>query len=140
MPFYIVVEAVRQLFALLLQFIDIKGVDVVKEAAIGSLTSTLIEKPQVLEEHTGALISRLLANATVSKANGVANPPPNVRVAALKCLHLVAEKFKEDNILRYRREVVRRLIAALDDGKREVRSAAVKCRAKWLEADEPDDE
>jgi DNA repair/transcription protein MET18/MMS19 len=140
MPFDIVVEEVGQLVTLLLQSLDLKGVDIVKEAAIGTLTSTLIEKPQVLEEHTGALISRLLANATVGKVNGAANPPPSVRVAALKCLHLVAEKFREDNILRYRREVVRSLIAALDDGKREVRSAAVKCRAKWLEADEPDDE
>jgi DNA repair/transcription protein MET18/MMS19 len=140
MPFDIVVEEVGQLVTLLLQSLDLKGVDAVKEAAIGTLTSTLMEKPQVLEEHTGALISRLLANATVSKVNGAENPPPNVRVASLKCLHLVVVKFKEDNIVRYRREVVRRLIAALDDGKREVRSAAVRCRAKWLEADEPDDE
>jgi DNA repair/transcription protein MET18/MMS19 len=139
-PFDIVVEEVGQLVTLLLQSLDLKGVDAVKEAAIGTLSSTLIEKPQVLEEHTGSLISRLLANGTVSKTGTGAVPPPSVRVAALKCLHLVAEKFKEENILRYRREVVRRLIAALDDGKREVRSAAVKCRAKWLEADEPDDD
>ncbi|KAF1842703.1 ARM repeat-containing protein [Cucurbitaria berberidis CBS 394.84] len=139
MPFDIVVEEVDQLVTLLLQSLDLKGVDIVKEAAIGTLTSTLIEKPQALEEHIGALISRLLANATVSK-NQSAPPPPAVRVAALRCLHLAAEKFKEDQILRYRREVVKRLIAALDDRKREVRSAAVRCRAKWLEADEPDDD
>lgn len=140
MPFDIVVEEVHQLITLLLQSLDLKGVDMVKEAAIGTLTSTLIEKPQALEEHTGALISRLLANATVSKDKSVAPPPPTVRVASLRCLHLVAEKFKEENILRYRRGVVKQLIAALDDGKREVRSAAVKCRAKWLEADEADDD
>ncbi|KAF1829812.1 hypothetical protein BDW02DRAFT_634157 [Decorospora gaudefroyi] len=141
MPFDIVVEDVGQLVTLLLQSLDLKGVDVVKEAAIGTLTSTLMEKPGVLEEHCGALISRLLGNATVSKGNhDPANAPPSVRVAALKCLHLVADKFKEDQILRYRREVVRRLIAALDDPKREVRSQAVKCRAKWLEADEAEDE
>jgi DNA repair/transcription protein MET18/MMS19 len=140
MPFDIVVEEVGQLVTLLLQSLDLKGADSVKEAAIGTLTSTLVEKPEVLEEHAGALISRLLANATISKENKATPPPPAVRVAALKCLHLVAEKFKEERILGYRREVVRRLIAALDDGKREVRSAAVKCRAKWLLADEPDDE
>ncbi|CAO2656619.1 Nn.00g054220.m01.CDS01 [Neocucurbitaria sp. VM-36] len=141
MPFEIVVEEVDQLITLLLQSLDLKGVDIVKEAAISTLTSTLIEKPQALEEHIGALISRLLTNATVIKnQHAPAPPPPAVRVAALKCLHLVAEKFKEDQILRYRREVVKRLIAALDDRKREVRSAAVKCRAKWLEADEPDDD
>ncbi|CAN9135871.1 unnamed protein product [Alternaria alternata] len=135
-----VVEEVGQLVTLLLQSLDLKGADSVKEAAIGTLTSTLVEKPEVLEEHAGALISRLLANATISKENKATPPPPAVRVAALKCLHLVAEKFKEERILGYRREVVRRLVAALDDGKREVRSAAVKCRAKWLLADEPDDE
>jgi DNA repair/transcription protein MET18/MMS19 len=140
MPFDIVVEEVGQLVTLLLQSLDLKGVDTVKEAAIGTLTSTLVEKPQVLEEHTGALISRLLANATVSKNVTGPLPPPSVRVASLKCLHLVAEKFKDDQILRFRREVVRRLVACLDDGKREVRSAAVRCRAKWLEADEPDDD
>jgi DNA repair/transcription protein MET18/MMS19 len=53
---------------------------------------------------------------------------------------LVAEKGKEEVLVRYRREVVRRLVFALDDGKREVRAGAVRCRAKWLEADEPDDE
>ncbi|KAL6703041.1 hypothetical protein ACN47E_010248 [Coniothyrium glycines] len=144
MPFDIVVEEVEQLTTLLLQSLDLKGVDIVKEAAIGTLTSTLVEKPQVLEEHTGALISRLLANATVSQdTSGVPSappPPPAVRVAALKCLHLVAEKFKEENILRYRRGVVKQLIVALDDAKREVRSAAVRCRAKWLDAEDADDE
>ncbi|KAJ6282258.1 RNAPII transcription regulator C-terminal-domain-containing protein [Bipolaris maydis] len=141
MPFDIVVEEVGQLVTLLLQSLDLKGVDAVKEAAIGTLTSTLAEKPAVLEEHAGALISRLLANAIVVKdGNTGPPPPPSVRVAALKCLFLVADKFKEDTLVKYRREVVRRLIAALDDGKREVRTAAVKCRAKWLLADEPDDE
>jgi DNA repair/transcription protein MET18/MMS19 len=142
MPFDIVVEEVGQLVTLLLQSLDLKGVDAVKEAAIGTLTNTLAEKPAVLEEHGGALISRLLANAIIVKngKTGLPPPPPSARVAALKCLFLVADKFKEDTLIKYRREVVRRLIAALDDGKREVRAAAVKCRAKWLLADEPDDE
>jgi DNA repair/transcription protein MET18/MMS19 len=135
MPFDIVVEEVSQLITLLLQSLDLQGIDIVKEAAISTLTSTLLEKPQVLEEHTGALISRLLANAAGNKAG-----PPSVRTASLRCLLLVAEKGKEEVLVRYRREVVRRLVFALDDGKREVRAGAVRCRAKWLEADEPDDE
>lgn len=137
MPFDIVIEDVAQLTTLLLQSLDLSGVDAVKEAAIGTLTSTLSQKPEVLEEHTGALITRLLANATVTKDRA---PPPSVRIAALKCLLLVAQKFKEENLMRYRREVVKRLVGALDDGKREVRGAAVRCRAKWLEAEEPDDD
>lgn len=136
MPFEIVVEEVDQLVTLLLQSLDLKDINGVKEAAIGTLTSTLIEKPNILEEHANALISRLLTNATTKHASN----PASVRVAALKALLLVAEKFKQETVLPYRRQVVKRLVAALDDGKREVRSAAVKCRAKWLIVDEEDDD
>jgi DNA repair/transcription protein MET18/MMS19 len=136
MPFDIVVEEVSQLVTLLLQSLDLRGVDSVKEAAIGTIMSTLAEKPQVLEEHANALISRLLTNATTK---GAASPPA-VRVAALKALTLVADKFKQETVLPYRRQVVKKLVAALDDGKREVRSVAVRCRAKWLGVDDEDDD
>ncbi|KAJ4338848.1 hypothetical protein N0V95_007946 [Ascochyta clinopodiicola] len=136
-PFEIVVEEVDKLVTLLLQSLDLKGIDMVKEATIQTLCSTLVERAQVLEEHSGSLIGRLLANATVSREAGA---PPKVRVAALRCLTLVSEKFKQETVLPYRRQVVKKLIAALDDKKREVRSAAVKCRAKWLEIDEAGDD
>lgn len=137
MPFDIVVEEVDKLVTLLLQSLDLKGIDTVKEATISTLESTLAEKPRVLEEHSGSLISRLLANATVAKDS---IPPAKVRVAALRCLTLVPDKFQQDTVLPYRRQVVKKLIAALDDKKREVRSAAVKCRAKWLDIDEAGDD
>ncbi|KAI8940447.1 hypothetical protein NX059_004133 [Plenodomus lindquistii] len=144
MPFEIVVQDVGQLTTLLLQSLDLSGPETVhvKEAAIGTLTSTLSEKPKVLEEHAGSLITRLLANCTTvgKKDKGARLPPPGVRIASLKCLRLVAEKFGEDVVGRYRREVVRRLIGALDDGKRGVRGEAVRCRGKWLEGGEEDDE
>lgn len=137
MPFDIVVEEVDQLVTLLLQSLDLKGIDLVKEATIGTLASTLVEKPKILEEHSGSVISRLLANATVSKDSARS---PKVRVAALRCLTLVPEQFGTETVLPYRRQVVKKLTAALDDKKREVRSAAVKCRAKWLEVDEAGDD
>lgn len=144
MPFEIVVEDVGQLVTLLLQSLDLQGADTVhvKEAAIGTLTSTLQEKPKVLEEHAGSLITRLLANCTaVGKKKGEAKlPPPGVRIASLKCLRLVAEKFGEEVVGRFRREVARRLVGALDDGKRGVRGEAVRCRMKWLEGGEDDDD
>jgi DNA repair/transcription protein MET18/MMS19 len=136
MPFDIVVEEVNQLVTLLLQSLDLKDVDSVKEAAIGTLMSTLVEKPQALEEHANALISRLVTNATSKDKTS----PPAVRVAALKALTLVADKFKPETVLPYRRSVAKKLIAALDDKKREVRSVAVKCRARWLSVDDEDDE
>jgi DNA repair/transcription protein MET18/MMS19 len=136
MPFDIVVEEVNQLVTLLLQSLDLKDVDSVKEAAIGTLMSSLIERPLVLEEHANALISRLLTNSTSKDKTS----PPVVRIAALKALALVADKFKAETVLPYRRQVAKKLIAALDDPKREVRSVAVKCRAKWLTVDDEDDD
>ncbi|KAJ4988084.1 hypothetical protein SVAN01_06496 [Stagonosporopsis vannaccii] len=137
MPFDIVVEEVDKLVTLLLQSLDLKGPDIVKEATISTLESTLSEKANILEEHSGSLISRLLTNATRAKDSA---PPTKVRVAALRCLTLVPGQFKREIVLPYRRQVVKKLTAALDDRKREVRSAAVKCRAKWLDIDEADDE
>ncbi|KAJ8111548.1 hypothetical protein OPT61_g5883 [Boeremia exigua] len=137
MPFEIVVEEIDQLITLLLQSLDLKGVDTVTEATISTLASTLAERPEILEEHSGSLISRLLTNATMGKES---SPPAKVRVAALRCLALVPEKFKQETLLPYRRQVVKKLTAALDDKKREVRSAAVKCRAKWLDIDEAGDD
>jgi DNA repair/transcription protein MET18/MMS19 len=136
MPFDIVVEEVNQLVTLLLQSLDLEDVDSVKEAAIGTLMSSLIERPLVLEEHANALISRLLTNSTSKDKTS----PPAVRIAALKALALVADKFKAETVLPYRRQVAKKLIAALDDPKREVRSVAVKCRAKWLTVDDEDDD
>jgi DNA repair/transcription protein MET18/MMS19 len=133
MPFDIVVEEVGQLVTLFLQSLDLKGVDAVKEAALGTLSSTLQEKPKALEDHANALISRLLSNAT--GANTAA-----VKVASLKALTLVAQKFKQETVLPYRRQVVKRLVGALDDGKRVVRREAVVCRAVWLGVDEEDDD
>jgi DNA repair/transcription protein MET18/MMS19 len=137
MPFDIVIEEVDQLILLLLQSLDLKGEDLVKEAAISTLTSTLSEKPSIVEEHIGSLVSRLITNSIASTQSG---PPPKVRAAALRCLKLVPDKLKIDVVLPYRRQVCKKLTAALDDGKREVRSAAVRCRARWLEVDEVADD
>ncbi|KAF2636191.1 ARM repeat-containing protein [Massarina eburnea CBS 473.64] len=137
MPFDIVMEEVDHLVLPLLQSLDLKGEDLVKEAAISTLISTLEEKPQVIEEHAGSIISRLLANSIRNKEAGA---PPRVRAAALKCLMLVPEKLKLESVLPYRRQVCKNLTAALDDPKREVRYAAVKCRSRWLEVDEVGDD
>lgn len=141
-PFDIVVEEVGGLLTLLLQSLDLKGEDLVKEAAIATLTATLSEKPDVLEEHAGSLISRLLATSVLGKEKGaeLAKTPAKVRAQALRCLMLVPEKLKLEVVLRYRREVVKRLTGALDDGRREVRREAVRCRGVWLGIDETGDE
>jgi DNA repair/transcription protein MET18/MMS19 len=137
MPFEIIMQEVDQLILPLLQSLDLKGEDLVKEAAISTLTSTLSQNPTVVEEHAGSLVSRLLANSIRTKE---ANPPPKVRAAALRCLTLVPDKVKLEVVLPYKRQVCKKLTAALDDPKREVRSAAVRCRARWLEVGEDEDD
>lgn len=133
MPFDIVVSEIASLILLLLQSLDLAHQPAVKEAALGTLTSTLQEKPQLLEEHANALITRLLSCATGSNTAAV-------KVASLRALTLVAEKWGRDVLLLYRRVVVRRLVGALDDGRREVRGVAVRCRARWLGVDDEEDE
>jgi DNA repair/transcription protein MET18/MMS19 len=150
MPFDIVVEEVGQLVPLLLQSLDLQGEDLVKEAAINTLTSIIRERSKTVEEHAGALISRLLDNSTPTSSKlkpatqaGFATSsttPPRVRATALKCLMLVPENFRSEVVLPYRRQVIKKLTFALDDRKREVRSAAVKCRSVWLGVDEVGDD
>jgi DNA repair/transcription protein MET18/MMS19 len=151
MPFEIVVEEVGQLVPLLLQSLDMKGEEMVKEAAITTLSSITQQKPEAVGEYIGSLISRLLDTATMTKTNGSINdrtsktdssspPPPRVRAAALRCLTLVPEKLSTEKVLPYRRQVVKKLTAALDDKRREVRSQAVKCRGVWLAVDEVGDD
>lgn len=147
-PFEIIVEEVGQLVTLLLQSLDLQGGDVVKESAVGTLSSIIQEKPKTIEEHAGSLISRLLDNstpasnkkATMQSSVTNATTPPKVRAAALKCLTLVPQKLRPEIVLPYRRQVVKKLTVALDDRKREVRSAAVRCRATWLNVDEVGDD
>lgn len=149
MPFEIAVEEVGQLVPLLLQSLDLKGEDLVKEAAIQTLNSIIQERPKMLEEHAGSLISRLLDNSTpisnkktAMQTIGTVNvgTPPRVRATALKCLTLVPGKMRQEIVLPYRRQVVKKLTTALDDKKREVRHAAVRCRTTWLDVDEVADD
>jgi DNA repair/transcription protein MET18/MMS19 len=141
-----------------LQSLDLRGADAdpVKEAALGTLGDALLHAPAALEEHTGSLVARFLANGVVARSptstptntttqdtttpNDKISPRPRVRALALQCLQRVPEQFGTAVVLPYRRQVVKRLGAALDDGKREVRAAAVRCRAKWAGVDEVGDE
>ncbi|KAF2750912.1 MMS19 nucleotide excision repair protein-like protein [Sporormia fimetaria CBS 119925] len=149
MPFEIVVEEVTPLVPLLLQSLDLRGEDLVKEAAISTFTSVIQERPKVVEEHAGSLIARLLDNSTPlssrptpSQGGAAAQvvTPPSVRAAALRCLALIPTHFRHEVLLPYRRQVVKRLTGALDDRKREVRSFAVRCRTTWLGMDEVGDD
>ncbi|KAK3064500.1 hypothetical protein LTR53_018474, partial [Teratosphaeriaceae sp. CCFEE 6253] len=103
-------------------------------SALVILESVLLHSPAVLAEHTSSLVTRLL-NCTASPGN-----PAGVRAQALQCLALVPRQLKREAVVPYRRQVVKRLQACLDDGKRVVRAEAVRCRTAWLGLDEGGDD
>ena len=121
---------VSSLSPLLLQTLDIDGEQDIKAGTIETLNSILVENARVLEEHSGSLITRLL-NISSAKSNSA-----TVRSKALQCLTFVPAQLRMEVILPYRKQVVKKLTAALDDKRRAVRSEAVRCRSKWIELDE----
>jgi DNA repair/transcription protein MET18/MMS19 len=98
------------------------------------IESILMHDPTVIAQHSASLITRLL-NATSAPANKAA-----VRAKALQCLILVSKQLKPEAVLPYRRPVVKKLLANLDDTKRNVRAEAVRCRSAWLALDEGKDD
>ncbi|KAF2146583.1 uncharacterized protein K452DRAFT_241456 [Aplosporella prunicola CBS 121167] len=134
LPYGIIEPELGSLIPLLLQSLDLNAEDDVKKATIDTLIAILGNNPKSIEEHASSLISRLLTTAT-TKTN-----PPAVRAVALKCLSLVPTQLRGEVVLPFKRQVVKKLTAALDDGKRAVRTEAVRCRGSWLAADEPDDD
>ncbi|KAF2836464.1 ARM repeat-containing protein [Patellaria atrata CBS 101060] len=128
---YTIIEPeLQSLLPLLLQSLDLQGEEEVKEASLSTLLSILAQNPKVVEEHASSVITRLLS-ITATKTN-----PSKLRRESLKCLGIIPNQLKTETILPYRREVLKRLTAALDDGKRSVRKEAVSCRSKWSELDE----
>ena len=73
-------------------------------------------------------------NINVSQAS------PKLRAAALQCLALMPSNLRGNVLIPFRRNVIKQLVAALDDRKRSVRVQAVRCKARWVELDEPDDD
>jgi DNA repair/transcription protein MET18/MMS19 len=63
-----------------------------------------------------------------------------VRSRACQCLALVPKQLKREAVLPFRRQIVKKLSAVLDDKKRKVRSEAVKCRTAWLALEEAEEE
>lgn len=154
-PYAVIEPELSQLTPLLLQCLDLQQAqapigqqqqfDDVKRATIDTLIAILSHEPKALEEHAASLVTRLLNTASAAPAkNKVATSPtansPAVRAVALKCLSLVPERLRGEIVLPFKRQVVKKLTAALDDSKRAVRLEAVKCRGAWLGMDEVDED
>lgn len=128
LPYAVLEPEVSSLMPLLLQTLDIKGEDEIKAGTIEEFTDILTQNGKALEEHIGSLITRLLAISGPTNA-------AILRARALQCLALVASQSRTEIVVPYRKSVVQKLTAALDDKKRAVRSEAVKCRRRWIELD-----
>ncbi|KAI9798854.1 MAG: hypothetical protein M1833_004357 [Piccolia ochrophora] len=133
-PSDIIMSQLDTLTPLLLQSIDLPDAPV-RAATIETLTMTIKDSPKALETHIPSLTARILSACSAPDA---ANPL-RVRLAALQCLQLFPAAFRHELLLPYRAQVARKLMASLDDPKRDVRKEAVDCRAVWLRMDEPED-
>ncbi|EON62018.1 hypothetical protein W97_01237 [Coniosporium apollinis CBS 100218] len=135
LPYTIIEPEISALSPLLLQSLDLPPEEhEVKSATLDTLITFLTQNPRAIEEHASSLITRLLAT-TSEKRN-----PAKVRAAALQCLALVPGQLRTETVLPFRKQVAKRLMASLDDGKRAVRGEAVRCRARWMGMDEVEDE
>ena len=58
----------------------------------------------------------------------------------MNCLSIVPSKFKEFMLLPYLKTIDGGIVKVLDDPRRDVRKAAVDCRAAWLLLGEPEED
>ena len=143
------------LLPLLLQSLDLPGPasQAVKLSTLKTLGTILSTSPASIDSsHIPSLTSRLLKTASeevVNTTTSIKNkkkPKANneaVRIAALTCLRYVGTKgsaIDETVVRNLRRGVVRGLLVALDDPKRDVRKEAVDARTAWLAGDDGDEE
>lgn len=136
LPYSVIEPSLKSLIAPLLQTLDLNAPaeQEVKASALTLFESLLMHNPTIVAEHTASLVTRLL-NSTAGPANTA-----HVRAKALQCLAIAPRQLKREAVVPYRRQVVKRLQACLDDAKRSVRTEAVKCRTAWLGLDEGNDE
>ncbi|KAK5130895.1 hypothetical protein LTR08_001558 [Meristemomyces frigidus] len=132
LPYSVIEASLPSLVAPLLQTLDLtESTDQsVKASALVIFESVLMHDSTIVAEHTASLVTRLL-NCTAGPTNHA-----SVRAKALQCLALAPRQLKREAVVPYRRQVVKRLQACLDDAKRSVRTEAVKCRTAWLGLDE----
>jgi DNA repair/transcription protein MET18/MMS19 len=133
MPPVVILPELGRLLPLLLQSLDLPDPNV-KSATIETLLITVTESADAMKEHISSLSARLLNACTNREEN-----PPRIRSAALRCLKVFPRALRTDLLLPYKRQVIRSLVTALDDPKRNVRKEAVDCRARWYSLDEPED-
>lgn len=93
-------------------------------STLQTLSMLIKEAPNMVSEHVSAFVPALLRLTTF-------RPKMAIRIAALDCLSsFITLPFYK--IFPYQKKIANELSAALDDPKRAVRKAAVKCRNQWF--------
>jgi DNA repair/transcription protein MET18/MMS19 len=124
---------VSSITPLLLQTLDIPGEHDIKTGTIDKINEILNLNPDIVEEHASSVITRLL---NLANPKGKHAAPAAVRAKALQCLSLLADKMKMEVAIPFQKQVIKRLLDCLNDGRRGVRAEAVKCRTKWIDLDD----
>lgn len=136
LSYSIIESSLSSLVLLLLRSLDLQDQShqEVKAATLSTIELIVASSPSSISEHASSVITRLLA-CTAAPTNTAV-----VRQSALKCLALVPLSFKLEIVVPYRRQVVNKLMASLDDRRRAVRAEAVKCRTAWLSLEQEDED
>jgi len=136
LPYGVIQPSLSTIVPLLLQSLDLTDASHqdIKAGTLSTLESILYNDAATLAEHISSLSGRLL-NSTSATSNSA-----ETRKGALLCLKLLPLQMKREAVLPYRKQVIKRLMACLDDRKRDVRSEAVRCRSNWLVLDDDDEE
>lgn len=144
-PYELLQTELDSITPLMMQSLALEDTEV-QSAVIATLSNIAVKDAAVLEQHVGSLVTRLLGVATpagaVTKGAKAAKAPPRTRAAALTCLGHLVGSLRDETLVPYQRQVVKRLASALDDSRRTVRAEAVRCRAAWmsLASNEDDDD
>lgn len=135
-PYDVVKPTLSRVIPLLLQTLDLeeRGKQRCKPSTLITIEAILLHDSDMLAEHAGSLISRLV-NCTDAIKND-----EEIRAGSLKCLKLIPTQIKRETVLPYRKQVVKKLQVGLDDKKRTVRAEAVRCRTAWLNLDQDDED
>ncbi|KAG9001211.1 hypothetical protein FRB90_011657 [Tulasnella sp. 427] len=97
------------------------------EALVTLASETDASQEGPLAEHVSTVISALIKNALPAEMTS-----SRLRVAALKCLAILAQSVSYERLHPYKSNVLRQLGKALDDRNRGVRKVAVDAREAWF--------
>lgn len=134
LPYSMLEPSLPTLIPALLQTLDLTSPSdhTSKTSTLTIFHSILSNGPSLLSTHTASLITRLLNNTTGNVAA--------VRAQSLQCLALVPRVLEKELLMPFRRQVVKKLMSCLDDGRREVRAQGVRCRTAWLKLEEGEED